>query len=276
GSATARTWARRRPCCCWATPATTTTRASRGWSRRCSTGPATSTGSTPSPGATGTRATRSSASTRSTPTACSSAPTCASSSASSTTWCDGAARRRHRSRWPVTWGAGHAVSVQVHLTDDPAVALEAVGPYLASRPGRANLVLTLLSDRVARPAPGRYGWATAAGEVEGVVFQSPVTFQAALAPTTAAAAAALAGAVADASPHLPGVAGEAAPAAAFAGTFGAARRMPVHPVEAQRLHHLTTLRAPDPVPGAPRLAVPGDPAAVAGVAGGCPAAGGAG
>jgi predicted GNAT family acetyltransferase len=150
------------------------------------------------------------------------------------------------------------------LTDDPAVALDAVGPYLASRPVRANLVLTLLSDRVARPAPGRYGWATAAGEVEGVVFQSPVTFQAALAPTTAAAAAALAGAVADAWPDLPGVAGEAAPAAAFAGTFGAARRMPVHPVEAQRLHHLTTLRAPDPVPGAPRLAVPGDQAVVAG------------
>ena len=75
----------RRPCCCWATPGTTTTPPSRGWSRRCSTGPATSTGSTPSPAATGTRATRSSASTPPTATACSSAATSASSSASSTT-----------------------------------------------------------------------------------------------------------------------------------------------------------------------------------------------
>jgi GNAT superfamily N-acetyltransferase len=155
--------------------------------------------------------------------------------------------------------------VPAQLTDDPAALLAAAGGWLAARPREHNLLLTLLDARVAEPRPGRYGWAVDdAGRVAGVVFQSPLDFNALVAAATPAAAADLAEAVAGGWDPLPGLTGEAGAAAAFAGAYAAATGVPARPVEGQRLLGLTAFREP-PVPGgAARLAAPGDVARLAG------------
>jgi predicted GNAT family acetyltransferase len=155
--------------------------------------------------------------------------------------------------------------VPVHLTDDPAPVLAAAGGWLAARPREHNLLLTLLDARVAEPRPGRYGWAVDdAGRVAGVVFQSPLDFDAVVAAATPAAAAELAEAVAGGWDPLPGLTGEAGAAAAFAGAYAAATGRPARPVEAQRLLVLTALREPPAPRGAARLAVAGDVPRLAG------------
>jgi GNAT superfamily N-acetyltransferase len=83
-----------------------------------------------------------------------------------------------------------------------------------------------------------------------------------------AAAAALGEAVARAWPDLAGVNGEAATAAAFAGTYATCRGIPARPVEAQRLYRLEALRPPAPPPGRPRVAGPADREVVARFVGG--------
>jgi predicted GNAT family acetyltransferase len=156
--------------------------------------------------------------------------------------------------------------VQVRLTDDPVKVQSAAGAFLAARPVEHNLVLSLLAARVARPEPGRYGW-VAGGEafagISGVIFQSPPTREAVITPMPRPAAVALGEAVARAWPDLPGVAGEAGAAAAFVGTAAQALRCPARPVESQRLYRLAALVEPPAVPGAARLAGPGDRALVA-------------
>jgi uncharacterized protein len=155
--------------------------------------------------------------------------------------------------------------VAAQLTDDPAALLAAAGGWLAARPREHNLLFTLLDTRVAEPRPGRYGWAVDdAGRVAGVVFQSPLDFNALVAAATPAAAADLAEAVAGGWDPLPGLTGEAGVAAAFAGAYAAATGVPARPVEGQRLLGLTALREPPAPGGAARLAAPGDVARLAG------------
>jgi predicted GNAT family acetyltransferase len=151
-----------------------------------------------------------------------------------------------------------AVSVEVHLTDDPAEALDAVRAFLESDPVHHNLVLTLLTSRASDPEPGRYAWVVRAGEVVGVWFRSPPSFFATTTPMPADACDALVEAVAAVAPDLSGVNADAATAARFAGTWATRLRTPAAPVEAQRLYQLTELHVPPAVGGSARRAVEDD------------------
>lgn len=139
-------------------------------------------------------------------------------------------------------------------TDDAAVALESAGDYLRSRPVDNNLVLSLLAERAARPAEGRYWWVLDDGDVVAFAFQSPRRFRAVVRAEGPVALDALVDRMVEEAPALPGVMAEAATAAAFAGRWAERRRTPAAPVEGQRLHRLGALRAPVGVPGALRAA----------------------
>lgn len=146
------------------------------------------------------------------------------------------------------------VAPVVQSTDDAAVALESTGAYLRSRPVENSLVLSLLAERVARPAEGRYWWVLDGDEVVAFAFQSPRRFRAVVRAEGPAAIDPLVDRMVEDAPALPGVMAEAATAAAFAGRWAERRRTPAVPIEGQRLHRLGALRPPDGVPGALRPA----------------------
>ncbi|MGH9019072.1 MAG: hypothetical protein ACRDY1_15075, partial [Acidimicrobiales bacterium] len=87
------------------------------------------------------------------------------------------------------------LDVRVTASGD-AVAFSALtADALQADPVTNNLILSLLDERVRHPEPGRY-WAVHRGDdVIGVVFQSPLTFQAAVTPMPTAAVPALVRAV---------------------------------------------------------------------------------
>lgn len=134
-------------------------------------------------------------------------------------------------------------------TSDAATALDEAGDFLRTRPIENNLVLTLLGQRRAAPLDGRYWWARSGGQVAGFALQSPRSFRAVVSPAGAAAVDALVGLMAEEAPDLLGVMGEATTAAAFAGRWAERRRVPVVPVEGQRIYRLGTVRHPSGVPG---------------------------
>ena len=148
--------------------------------------------------------------------------------------------------------------MKVDVTDDAARVLEDAADFLSSKPAEHNLVLTLLTERSADPEPGRFWCARDGSEVLGVMFQSPLDLHAAITPAPPDAVGALAEVAAEGAPDLPGVSGEAATAARFAGCWAELLKLPAAPVEGQRLYELTTLRAPDDVNGGLRRAVAGD------------------
>ena len=150
------------------------------------------------------------------------------------------------------------MTVDVRSSDDPRVSLEAVGDFLRAKPVEHNLLLSLLTQRSDRPEDGRYWWATESDAVVGFVFQSPTRFRALISPAQPAVVDALVEVVADAAPGLPGVMGEAATAARFAGQWAEQRRVAVTPREGQRLYRLTRVCSPDGVPGRLRTAGPDD------------------
>jgi len=150
------------------------------------------------------------------------------------------------------------MAISVTFSDDPAAVLGLAAEALGARPVDANLVLTLLHARVATPEPGRY-WVVAAGDdVVGVVFQSPVTFFATLTPMSRQAVVAAADAIADAGADLPGVIGEAATAASFAGQWTERRKAAAEPAMGQRIYEVELLEPPAGVPGQLRRAGPSD------------------
>ena len=131
------------------------------------------------------------------------------------------------------------MAVEVVCDEDPGRVLHEAGAFLASDPVRHNLILTLLHARVAYPEPGRYWVARDGDTVVGVVFQSPLHFFASLTPTSPEAVAALVDAIAETAVTLPGVNGEAATAARFAGQWTERVGSAAFPVEGQRIYELT-------------------------------------
>src|SRR5947208_3658755 len=79
-------------------------------------------------------------------------------------------------------------------------------------------------------------------------------FHATISPAAAPAVAVLAAHAAEQTPDLPGISGDAATAAFFAGCWAEQRKTPAVPLEGQRLYELGELRHPDGVPGALRRA----------------------
>ncbi len=150
------------------------------------------------------------------------------------------------------------MSLRVENAPDAPSVLSDAGEFLSSRPIEHNLVLTLLHERSSHPVAGRYWIARDGTEVGGVVFQSPLDFPATMTPMKAGLAEAVAEAVAAAGVELPGVNGEAATAAAFAGHWTELTASGATPVSGQRLYHLGELQLPEGVPGRLRQATMDD------------------
>lgn len=121
----------------------------------------------------------------------------------------------------------------ISTVDSPGEVLEAGRAFLEQDPIRHNVILTILETRNAHPEPGRYWIARADGAVIGVALQSPTHFSATVTPTTHATVTAVVDAIVDQDVHLPGVIGDAATAAAFAGHWTERTRSAANPVQGQ-------------------------------------------
>jgi predicted GNAT family acetyltransferase len=147
---------------------------------------------------------------------------------------------------------------EVLATDDPARALDSAGPFLASDPVRHNVILTLLHRRIAHPEPGRYWVVSVGGEPVGFVFQSPLDFVATLTPMPDTGVTAVVDAIVGAGVVLPGVNGEAAAAARFAGQWTERNRSAAQPVQGHRIYEVRKVVAPRPIGGQLRRATSKD------------------
>lgn len=130
------------------------------------------------------------------------------------------------------------MAVTVAFSDRAEIVLDAVGAWLGSHPVANNLMLSLLANRVAHPQPGRYWIVSNGGAPLGVVLQSPNDFPAIITPMPENAVVAAVTAMADAGVELPGVNGEAAAAARFAGEWSERKRTAAEPFNGQRIYEL--------------------------------------
>jgi predicted GNAT family acetyltransferase len=146
------------------------------------------------------------------------------------------------------------MTARARAVAEPGDVLSEAGAFLAGDPVRHNLIMTLLHARVARPEPGRYWVVDVAGSAAGIVFQSPLRFVATVTPMPDEAVRAAVEAIAEGGVPLPGVTGEAATVARFAGHWAEVTKVPAHPVEAQRIYEAHRLNAPPAVQGAVRPA----------------------
>lgn len=144
------------------------------------------------------------------------------------------------------------------FSEDPAAVLNKAGNFLAAQPVLHNLILTILHARVAGPAPGRYWVAMDRGKAVGVVVQSPPTYPATLTPMEPRVVAAMVDAIAHAKVPLPGINGEAATAASFAGQWTEKCKSAATPFQGNRLYELLEMGNAPRVAGKLRRAGPAD------------------
>src|SRR5436190_4663594 len=128
------------------------------------------------------------------------------------------------------------MAVAVATMTSAVEALAQAGEFLQRDPVNHNLVLTLLHDRVAHGEDGRYWVVSCDGAPAGVVFQSPVYYPATVTPMAADAVLAAVDTIVAQRVSLPGVNGEAATAARFAGHWAERTKMAARPIEGQRLY----------------------------------------
>jgi len=150
------------------------------------------------------------------------------------------------------------MDVHIEFYEDPVSVLSRAGEFLASQPVLHNLILTILHARVAQPEPGRYWVATEQERVVGVALQSPLAFAATLTPMDKRVATTVADAIAEADISLPGINGDAATAAAFAGHWSERRKSAVTPFQGNRLYELLEAGEVTSVEGRLRKALPGE------------------
>jgi ribosomal protein S18 acetylase RimI-like enzyme len=155
-------------------------------------------------------------------------------------------------------GKLHSVDISVHLYEDAKSFSAAAGDFLQSRAVHHNLILTVLDRRLTRPEPGCYWVAARAGQAAGVVFQSPLTRSALLVPMEPSVIEALVDAIADAGDVLPGVMGDAATAASFAGRWAEQCKSAAFPTQGLRLYELAELKPTGPFEGTLRKAEAAD------------------
>jgi hypothetical protein len=128
--------------------------------------------------------------------------------------------------------------ILIRASEDPGLINAMARDFLLSQPVLNNLILSLLEARIARPEPGRYWLASRGGGVLGVVFQSPLTYPAQLTPMEFDTAVAMADAIAGSGISLPGISGEAATAARFAGQWTERRKSGAAPLAGLRIYEL--------------------------------------
>ncbi len=150
------------------------------------------------------------------------------------------------------------MGIQVVFNEDPAFVLIKAKEYLSSEPVLHNLVLTILHARVAQPDPGRYWTAFEGEKAVGVALQSPLQFPATLTPMKTQAVLAMADAIAEQGVALPGVTGDAATAASFAGQWSERRKSAATPLMGMRLYELMELGETPRVEGGVRPAAHND------------------
>ena len=144
------------------------------------------------------------------------------------------------------------MDLRVALHQDPAAVLKIAGAFLESRPVHHNLILSLLHVRLTTAEQGRYWIGDQGGEIKGVVFQSPLHMAALITPMPAECAAQFAEAIANSGVALPGIQGEAAAAAGFAGQWTECARTGAIPFGGIRLYELEQLLPIEPASGALR------------------------
>ena len=148
------------------------------------------------------------------------------------------------------------MELKVLFSEDPAFVLSRAGHFLSSQPVHHNLILSTLHARVAHAEQGRYWMAIQRADIVGVVLQSPLTFPATLTPMEPTVATAMADAIAEAGIALPGVNGEAAAAARFAGQWSERTKSAAIPFEGNRLYELLQTAEVPAVEGKLRQALP--------------------
>lgn len=121
--------------------------------------------------------------------------------------------------------------------------------FLLSRPVLHNLILTIVDSRVTQAEPGRYWMAVRGNRVVGLALQSPLTYPATVVPMEPEVACALVDAITDTGIILPGVNGEVATAASFAGRWTERHKSAAFPAQGLRLYELTELKEIAPVAG---------------------------
>ena len=150
------------------------------------------------------------------------------------------------------------MAIEVSFSDDAAWVLNKAKVFLSSKPVHNNVILTLLHARVAAYKPGRYWVATDGNAVVGVVFQSPLRFQAIVTPMEPDVVHSVVNAISEAKVKLPGVGGDAATAAHFAGQWAERQKSAVVPFMGQRIYEVDAVEEPTGVKGHFRKAVIGD------------------
>ena len=127
---------------------------------------------------------------------------------------------------------------KIIFNEDPAFVLGKAGVFLATQPVLHNMVLSILHARVAHAKAGRYWIAIHKDDTLGVVVQSPLNFPAVVTPMATPVAMATADAIAQSGVALPGVFGDAATAAAFAGQWSERYKSGATPFLGLRLYEL--------------------------------------
>jgi uncharacterized protein len=150
------------------------------------------------------------------------------------------------------------MDIQIVCSEDPAFILKEAGEFLSSQPVLHNLILSILHARVAHPEPGRYWMARQQDKTAGVVLQSPLTFAATLTPMEQRVVTAMVETIAEAGISLPGVNGDAATAASFAGQWSERCKSAATPFQGNRLYELLEVGADPGIEGELRQAGPKD------------------
>ncbi|MEO8126320.1 MAG: GNAT family N-acetyltransferase [Bryobacteraceae bacterium] len=150
------------------------------------------------------------------------------------------------------------MDIQIVFSEDPALALRRAGAFLASEPVLHNLILTLLHTRLKQPEPGRYWIALDRNQAAGVVLQSPPDFPATLTPMEPRVIAVMVDAIAKAGVSLPGINGDAATAANFAGRWTERRQSAATPFQGSRLYECVEVGDAPRIGGRLRQALPAD------------------
>jgi len=133
------------------------------------------------------------------------------------------------------------MELKVLFSEDPGFVIERADKFLSSEPVLHNLILSILHSRVAQADPGRYWIALHGEEAVGVVVQSPLEYRATLTPMEPRAVLAIVDAIAEAGLVPPGVNGDAATAASFAGQWSERCKSAATPFQGTRLYELLEL-----------------------------------
>lgn len=150
------------------------------------------------------------------------------------------------------------MGIKVEFIEDPALVFSQAREFLFSKPVLHNLILTLLDAHIAQPEPARYWVAMDGNNAVGVVLQSPLDFPANLTPMEPRVVVAVVDAIAQAGISLPGVNGDAATAASFAGQWAERSGSAARPFQGNRLYELFELGEAPYVSGRLRQAFPTD------------------